>query len=309
MKSKIKPLFLATSLAVALFSSGFASAQTATPLPGGVLVDQAAVKTAVAQVQTSLSKALQDAMSLQTNSSSGGSSVMNVVYQASLAVSVAKLSSDGATLAQATQKLNTDAAPILTANSKALQAANDKLLADTKSGNASAIAASKALVERATKQASLDQVAIFGALSPSVTEKVQASISRVLRNALKLGADIVANKASDVAADKLALSADFASLVADAAAMSPTKPVDPQAVQVAALADKALAAASSMSQANKDKLTAFANQASAAVSNVSQADKDKLAALAKQASAAASNMSQANKDKLAAFANQAAKRP
>ena len=308
MKFKIKSLVSVASIAGALLSSAFASAQTATPLPGSVLVDQAAVKTAVAQVQGSLSKALQDAMSLQANSTG----VMNMVYQASLAVSVAKLSSDGATLAQATQKLNTDAAPILAANNKALQDANQRLQAETKAGNASAIAKAKAAVEKATKQASVDQAAIFGALSPNVTEKVQASISRVLRNALKLGADIVANKTSEVAADKLALSADFATLVTDAAAMSPTavKPVDDQALrQAAAVADKALAAAANMSQANKDKLTAFANQTSAAVANVSQADKDKLAALAKQAGTAASNMSQANKDKLTAFANQVMKRP
>ena len=183
-------------VASALLMSSIAFAQTATPLSGNILVDQAAVKTAVSQVQSSLSKALSDAMALQSYGT--GSSFLSITAQASLAVSVAKLSADGATLAQATQKLNTDAAPILAANSKALQEANAKFLADSKTGNGNAITASKALVERATKQASIDQAAIFGALSPSVTEKVQASISRVLRNALKLGSDLIANKQAEV---------------------------------------------------------------------------------------------------------------
>lgn len=259
---KLKQIVAIISLAL----SFQVAAQTATPLSGAILVDQAAVKTAVVQVQSSLSKALQDALNLQANSSG----IMNVVYQASLAVSVAKLSADGATLAQATQKLNTDASPILTQNKEAL-----------------AKAASPALKERAAKQIEIDQAIIFGALTPTVTEKVQASISRVLRNALKLGSDIVAGRKAEVEADKLALSADFATLVADSAGMG-VKPTTTQLAQ----------AVSSMSQANKDKLNAFAAQ----VSNISQADKDKLALLATQATAAANNMSQANKDKLAAFA-------
>lgn len=307
MKIKIKSVVLATSLAVALLAGTSASAQTATPLSGSVLVGQAAVKSAVAQVQTSLSKALQDALSLQANS---GNSLMNAVYQASLAVSVAKLSADGATLAQATQKLNTDAAPILAANNKAVQDANQRLLNEQKTGNASAIEAAKAALEKANKQAAVDQAAIFGVLSPSVTDKVQASISRVLRNALKLGSDIVANKTSEIEAGKIALAKDFQTLVADAAAMSPTKPADDQAAkQLADFANKASSAVSNMSQANKDKLQAFANQTANAVANISQADKDKMANLAKQAGDAAANMSQANKDKLAAFLNQAQKRP
>lgn len=262
---KLKHIVVIISLAL----SFQVAAQTATPLSGAILVDQVAVKTAVVQVQSSLSKALQDALSLQANSSG----VMNVVYQASLAVSVAKLSADGATLAQATQKLNTDASPILTQNRNALAEANK--------------GANKPLIERATKQIEIDQVAIFGALTPSVTEKVQASISRVLRNALKLGSDILAGKKAEVEADRLALSADFATLVADSAGMG----VKPQTTQLAQ-------AVGNMSQTNKDKLNAFATQ----VSNISQADKDKLTALAAQATAAANNMSQANKDKLAAFA-------
>lgn len=276
---KLKQIVAIISLAL----SFQVAAQTATPLSGAILVDQAAVKTAVVQVQSSLSKALQDALSLQANTSG----VMNVVYQASLAISVAKLSADGATLAQATQKLNQDASPILAANNTVLQNANQRFLTESKAGNAVGIAAAKVAAESATKQASIDQAAIFGALTPTVTEKVQASISRVLRNALKLGSDIVAGRKAEVEADKLALSADFATLVADSAGMG----VKPPTTQLAQ-------AASSMSQANKDKLNAFAAQ----VSNISQADKDKLAALATQVTAAANNMSQANKDKLAAFA-------
>ncbi len=199
------------------------SASPATLFSTDILADQRAVNAVSASLQINLGKVMQDVLNLQKNSAGSNNAGLALMYQASLAFNVARLSADGVSLANATNKLNTDAMPILSANTAALQKATAQYQADTKLGNTAARAVSEAAMLKAAQKAASDLQAVYGSLVPTLSDKVQVDIGNLSKGVIKLGMSLLTRNSAAATADKAALTSNITALMADYVAMTQPK--------------------------------------------------------------------------------------
>ncbi len=227
---------LAASVAGVLLHAAPALAATPTPstaaasaasLSADILASQRAVNAASASLQANLGKALQDVLNIQKNTSGSNSSALALMYQASLAGNVAKLSADGIALKGATEKLNKLVAPIISANSEALRVATAKHQETLKSGNSSAVASAEAAVKRAADKANGYVKDVYGTLVPAVTDKLQGDIGNLTKGVTKLGKSLLSKNNAAIEADKAALASNLNVLMADYVAMTQPKSETP----------------------------------------------------------------------------------
>lgn len=220
MAASIAGLLLNAAPALAITPSYSMSTPAGTALSADVLNAQKAFNTASLSLQQNLGSALQDVLKMQKNTS--GSSLLNTMYQASLAAKVAKLGVDAVALKNATEKLGQLTQATVTANNEALRQAtanyNDALLA----GNANSINTSKLAMDQAVSKANGYMMSVYGTLLPSVSDQVQADIGDLAKGVVDLGKNLINKDAKAVEASKAALNDNLTRLAENYVAMTKT---------------------------------------------------------------------------------------
>lgn len=232
LAASLAGLLLTSAPAMALTTSSSMSAPSGSLLSADVLSAQKAFNAASQSLQKNLGGALQDVLKMQNNAAGSNSALLNMMYQASAAANVAKLSSDALALKNATEKLAQLTQTTISANSENLRLATVRYHDSLKAGNATSIGAAKLAMDQAAEQANGYVKSVYGQLLPSVTKQVQADIGTLANGVVELGKNLLNKDSKGVEASKASLNDNLTRLAASYVAMiqpEVAKPAQPSA--------------------------------------------------------------------------------
>lgn len=224
LAASIAGLLMHATPALAASATTTQTAVSASTLSADILNAQRAANAASASLQVNLGKALQDVLNLQKNAAGSNSATLQLIYQASAAASVARLSADGVALKAATDKLNALTAATITANTQSLRQATATYEKARQSGNTATIAAAKKAVDQAADVANNYVKNVYGILAPSVTAKLQTGIAGVAKQVTALGASLLAKDKVAIEARKAEVMTGLTNLAQDYIAMTQPQP-------------------------------------------------------------------------------------